>query len=640
MCGIVGYVGPAEATARLLAGLEQLAYRGYDSAGIAVLSDGQLARRRAAGKLSNLRDAVAADPLRGAPGIGHTRWATHGDPTRENAHPHFSMAGDFAVVHNGIVENYLPLRAELADAGVCFQSQTDSEIIVQLIAHYAAQFDGDGAAALAATAERLAGAGAIVLLSRLQPDRLFAARLGNAGGITLGIGEDGGYLASDIPALLPHTRELVFLEDGQLATLRAERIELRTLAGAPLPATTQRIAWDPLSASRGRFKHFMQKEIFEQPRSIADTLGGRIDLARGEVLLPELALSRPRRRGSCGASSSSPAVRAITARRWANSSSSVGHACRRRSITAANSVIVNRRWMSTRPSWPSRRAAKRRIRWPRWRKRVPALRGRKMHVPALRGRETRVTGLARGRPCSGASSTPSVARRSAWPMLVCSCARGRKLASPPAKTFTASIVTQQLLALALAGWRGTLSVEARAQHLRELSSLPALLGEALRLDDELRALAGRLHHHQHFLYLGRGALYPIALEGALKLKEISYIHAEGYPAGEMKHGPIALLDEKMPSLLLALQNGLYEKVLSQLAQLRARAAGRVVALGTVGDLHLAEQADEWIALPPCEESVQPLLATVPLQLLAYHIAVHRGADVDQPRNLAKSVTVE
>ena len=628
MCGIVGYVGPAEATARLLAGLEQLAYRGYDSAGIAVLSDGQLARRRAAGKLSNLRDAVAANPLLGSPGIGHTRWATHGDPTRENAHPHFSMAGDFAVVHNGIVENYLPLRAELGEEGVCFQSQTDSEIIVQLIAHYAAQFDGDGAAALAATAERLAGAGAIVLLSRLQPDRLFAARLGNAGGIALGIGEDGGYLASDIPALLPHTRELVFLEDGQLVTLRAEGIELRTLAGAQLPTTTQRIAWDPLSASRGRFKHFMQKEIFEQPRSIADTLGGRIDLARGEVLLPELALSPEKARQlqrlvivACGSSYYSALVGKFFFERWARLPTEVDYGSE-------------------------------------FRYRQPPLDEHTAILAITQSGETADTLAAMEGARAGTSRPQDAHRRSGGdvPLLWCivnalgsqaqrmadACLfmrAGPEIAVASSKTFTASIVVQQLLALALAGWRGVLSAEARAQHLRELSALPALMGEVLQLDDELRAMAGRLYHHQHFLYLGRGALYPIALEGALKLKEISYIHAEGYPAGEMKHGPIALLDEKMPSLLLALQNGLYEKVLSQLAQLRAR-GGRVVALGTAGDFHLAEQADEWIALPPCEESVQPLLATLPLQLLAYHIAVHRGADVDQPRNLAKSVTVE
>ena len=628
MCGIVGYVGPAEATARLLAGLEQLAYRGYDSAGIAVLCDGQLARRRAAGKLSNLRDAVAANPLLGSPGIGHTRWATHGDPTRENAHPHFSMAGDFAVVHNGIVENYLLLRAELGEEGVCFQSQTDSEIIVQLIAHYAAQFDGDGAAALAATAERLAGAGAIVLLSRLQPDRLFAARLGNAGGIALGIGEDGGYLASDIPALLPHTRELVFLEDGQLATLRAEGIELRTLAGAQLPTTTQRIAWDPLSASRGRFKHFMQKEIFEQPRSIADTLGGRIDLARGEVLLPELALSPERARQlqrlvivACGSSYYSALVGKFFFERWARLPTEVDYGSE-------------------------------------FRYRQPPLDEHTAILAITQSGETADTLAAMEGARAGTSRPQDAHRRSGGdaPLLWCivnalgsqaqrmadACLfmrAGPEIAVASSKTFTASIVAQQLLALALAGWRGVLSAEARAQHLRELSALPALMGEVLQLNDELRAMAGRLYHHQHFLYLGRGALYPIALEGALKLKEISYIHAEGYPAGEMKHGPIALLDEKMPSLLLALQNGLYEKVLSQLAQLRAR-GGRVVALGTAGDFHLAEQADEWIALPPCEESVQPLLATVPLQLLAYHIAVHRGADVDQPRNLAKSVTVE
>ena len=628
MCGIVGYVGPEDATTRLLAGLEQLAYRGYDSAGIAVLSVGELVRRRAAGKLSNLRDGVTEAPLVGTPGIGHTRWATHGDPTRENAHPHFSMAGDFAVVHNGIVENYLPLRAELAAEGISFQSQTDSEIIVQLIALYATQFNGDAAAALALTANRLNGAGALVLLSRKQPDRLFAVRLGNAGGIAMGIGEDGGYLASDIPALLPHSRDLVFLEDGQLATLRAEGIELQTMAGERIPATSERIAWDPLSASRGRYKHFMQKEIFEQPRSIADTLGGRIDLASGAVLLPEMEMNLERARRlrrlvivACGSSYYSALVGKFFFEQWARLPTEVDYGSefryRQPPLDAHTAVLAITQNGET--------------------------------ADTLAAMEEVLSGVAwsgnGGNRCEAqrpdlwsiVNAPGSQAQRMADCTLLMRA--GPEIGVASSKTFTASIVAQQLLALALAGWRGTMSPEERAAHLRELSTLPALLGEVLPLDETLRQLAGRLYHHQHFLYLGRGSLYPVALEGALKLKEISYIHAEGYPAGEMKHGPIALLDEKMPSLLLALQNGLYEKVLSQLEQLRAR-GGRVVVLGTAGDAHLEQHADEWIPIPSCSETVQPLLATVPLQLLAYHIAVHRGADVDQPRNLAKSVTVE
>ena len=628
MCGIVGYVGPEDATGRLLAGLEQLAYRGYDSAGIAVLSAGELQRRRAAGKLGNLRAAVTAAPLAGTPGIGHTRWATHGDPTRENAHPHFSMAGDFAVVHNGIVENFLPLRAELAAEGIAFQSQTDSEIIVQLIALYASQVAGDAGAALALTAKRLNGAGAVVLLSRQQPDRLFAVRLGNAGGIALGIGEDGGYLASDIPALLPHTRDLVFLEDGQLATLQAGQVALQTMAGERIPTISERIAWDPLSASRGRYKHFMQKEIFEQPRSLTDTLGGRIDLANDEVLLPEMAITPDRARQlrrlvivACGSSHYSALVGKFFFEHWARLPTEVDYGSefryRQPPLDAHTAVLAITQSGETADTLAAMQEVLSGTSW------------------SGNGRNR----CASERPdlWSIVNAPGSQAQRMADGTLLMRA--GPEIGVASSKTFTASIVVQQLLALALAGWRGTMSVEERSAHLRALSALPALMGEVLSLDESLRQLAGRLYHHQHFLYLGRGSLYPIALEGALKLKEISYIHAEGYPAGEMKHGPIALLDEKMPSLLLALQNGLYEKVLSQLEQLRAR-GGRVVVLGTAGDAHLQEHADEWIPLPACPETVQPLLATLPLQMLAYHIAVHRGADVDQPRNLAKSVTVE
>lgn len=628
MCGIVGYVGAEDATQRLLEGLEQLAYRGYDSAGIAVLSEGELARRRAAGKLSNLRHAVAASPLLGSPGIGHTRWATHGDPTRENAHPHFSMAGDFAVVHNGIVENYRSLREELAQEGVAFQSQTDSEIIVQLIALYATQFGGDGAAALLAAAKRLHGAGAVVMLSRQQPDRLIALRLGNAGGIALGIGEDGGYLASDIPALLPHSRNLVFLEDGQLAILREDRIELQSKAGEPLSVNPERIAWDPLSATRGRYKHFMLKEIFDQPRSIADTLGGRIDLARGDVILPELTLTPERAQRlrrlvivACGSSYYSALVGKFFFERWARLPTEVDYGSefryRQPPLDESTAVLAITQSGETADTLAAME-----------------------EVQASPARNGAGVGLSAGAPpalwCI-VNAPGSQAQRMADCTLLMRA--GPEIGVASSKTFTASIVVQQLLALALAGWRGTIAAEERAVLLRELSSLPALMGGILADDPMLQELAARLYLHQHFLYLGRGSLYPIALEGALKLKEISYIHAEGYPAGEMKHGPIALLDEKMPSLLLALQNGLYEKVLSQFSQLRAR-GGKVVVMGTTGDAALQEQADEWIPLPPCSEAIQPILATIPLQLLAYHIAVHRGADVDQPRNLAKSVTVE
>ncbi|MCY4009033.1 MAG: glutamine--fructose-6-phosphate transaminase (isomerizing) [Anaerolineaceae bacterium] len=632
MCGIVGYVGAEDATQRLLNGLEQLAYRGYDSAGIAVLSEGELARRRTAGKLSNLRQVVAASPLQGSPGIGHTRWATHGDPTRENAHPHFSMAGDFAVVHNGIVENYQPLRAELTAEGIVFRSQTDSEIIVQLIALYAAQFGGDGAVALRAAAQRLHGAGAVVMLSRQQPDRLVALRLGNAGGIALGLGEDGGYLASDIPALLPHSRNLLFLEDGQLATLRADRIELQSMAGEALPVKTERIAWGPMSATRGRYKHFMLKEVFDQPRSIADTLGGRIDLARGEVALPELAVAPERAQRlrrlvivACGSSYYSALAGKFFFEHWARLPTEVDYGSefryRQPPLDENTAVLAITQSGETADTLAA----------------MEEVRAGSGHNGVRKGADRRPGAATQPALWCIVNAPGSQAQRMADCTLLMRA--GPEIGVASSKTFTASIVAQQLLALALAGWRETITAEERAARLRELSSLPALMGEVLAVDPLLQQLAGRLYAHQHFLYLGRGSLYPIALEGALKLKEISYIHAEGYPAGEMKHGPIALLDEKMPSLLLALQNGMYEKVLSQLSQLRAR-GGKVVVMGTSGDDTLQEQADEWIPLPSCAESIQPILATLPLQLLAYHIAVHRGADVDQPRNLAKSVTVE
>ncbi|MEO1668044.1 MAG: glutamine--fructose-6-phosphate transaminase (isomerizing) [Chloroflexota bacterium] len=615
MCGIVGYVGPRNAVPILLDGLQRLEYRGYDSAGVAVVNDGDILRRRNAGRLVNLKENVAANPIIGTIGIGHTRWATHGQPEERNSHPHLSMDGRICLVHNGIVENYLELREKLTAQGITFESDTDTEVIVQLIASTISNgANGDVVEATRMAARQLRGANALVVIDREAPDRIVAVRIGNAGGVALGIGEGENLVASDIPAILEHTRRIVFLESREMAVITRDGYAISTLEGDPIDGEIHTIAWDPVSAAKGEYRHFMQKEIFEQARAITDTLRGRIAFEEQSVTLPGLNLTTEK-----------------------------AQAIRRMVITACGtsyfSALVGKFFFEELARIPTEVDYASEYRY-----RNPIIDENTVLLAITQSGETADTlaamaeGQQRGATLwSIVNAIGSAATRISDGTVTMNA--GPEIGVASTKAFTTSIVDQYLMALYLGVLRGTLTAEQRIRHVQHVARLPGLVGEVLELDGTIQALAGELYHYTDFLYLGRGINYPTALEGALKLKEISYIHAEGYPAGEMKHGPIALIDENMPVLTIALQDALYEKMLSQIEQARAR-GGRVIALATEGDTLIQSKADHVIYVPQTPPLLSPVVATVPLQLLAYHIAVWRGADVDQPRNLAKSVTVE
>jgi glutamine---fructose-6-phosphate transaminase (isomerizing) len=615
MCGIVGYIGPRNATPIILDGLGRLEYRGYDSAGISVIKDNCIALRRDVGKLANLRERVQMHPISGNIGIGHTRWATHGAPAEHNAHPHVSMDGEFVVVHNGIVENYLQLREELMAEGVTFKSETDTEVIVQLIERFAKNgANYNLAEATRKAVKMLRGAHAIVVMSIHTPDELIAVRIGNAGGVALGLGDGENFIASDISAILDYTRQMIFLENRQMAVVKADSMSVQTLDGAMVKARVHDIPYDPVSAAKGEFQHFMQKEIFEQARSLTDTIRGRVDFERGEVLLPELNLTAERAQSlnrlvtvACGTSYYSGLVGKFFIEQLAKLNVEVDYGSEYRyrdpildEHTAVLAITQSGETVDTLAAMEEAHAKGATL-WSI----VNAIGSQAMRVSD--GHITMNAG-----PEIGVAST---------------------------KAFTASIVDQYLLALYLGQLRGTLTLEQRQQYAQNIGRLPDLVGRTLENDSHIAALAEKLHQYRDFLYLGRGINYPIALEGALKLKEISYIHAEGYPAGEMKHGPIALIDKDMPVLCIALKDVLYEKMVSQIEQAKAR-GGIVIAIATEGDTYIATKADHVLYVPETPTLLSPVVAVIPLQLLAYHIAVQRGADVDQPRNLAKSVTVE
>ena len=615
MCGIVGYIGSSNATPIIIDGLQRLEYRGYDSAGVAVLQDGAIRMCRDVGKLINLRNRLAQTPIDGMIGIGHTRWATHGVPAERNAHPHISMNGDFVVVHNGIVENYLELREELAAEGVVFNSETDTEVIVQLVARFADDgAHGDVTEAVRRAVGYLKGAHAIVVMSRRQPDRLVAVRIGNAGGVAIGFGAGENYIASDIPAILEKTRQMVFLESRQMATVYADSYNVQTIDGESITPELHSIPWDPVSAAKGEFKHFMQKEIFEQARSITDTIRGRVDFEREEVILGDLNLTPNAAQSlqrivtvACGTSYYSGLVGKFYIERLARLNVEVDYGSE-------------------------------------YRYRDPILDDRSAVLAITQSGET-VDTLAAMEEARAKGATlwsivnaiGSQAMRVADGFITMNA--GPEIGVASTKAFTASIVDQYLLALYLGQLRGTLTAGQRRQHIHDITRLRDLVGRVLDGSEAVYELARRLHHYTDFLYLGRGINYPIALEGALKLKEISYIHAEGYPAGEMKHGPIALIDEQMPVLAIALKDSVYDKMISQIEQAKAR-GGIVIAIATEGDTFIKTKADHVLYIPEAPEPLTPILAVIPLQLLAYAVAVERGADVDQPRNLAKSVTVE
>ncbi|MBN1438171.1 MAG: glutamine--fructose-6-phosphate transaminase (isomerizing) [Anaerolineales bacterium] len=613
MCGIVAYIGPRDAAPILLDGLKRLEYRGYDSAGIAVLQDGKIALRRKAGKLSNLIRAVEAQPVRGEAGIGHTRWATHGEPSDRNAHPHASASGEIVVVHNGIVENYLELKEELAAAGARFRSDTDTEVIAQLIESCA-----DGGAplfdAVRQAVSRLRGAHGIVAISSREPDRIVAARLGNAGGVVLGVGEGEMFVASDMPALLDHTRRMAFLDSGQIALVTRGGFSVRNLEGRPVDLPVQTVDWDAAAAEKGNYPHFMLKEIHEQVRSLGDTMAGRVDFERGDVFLPTLNLTPARARS----------IRRV-----------VLTACG----TAAYAGMVGRILIERLARIPAEAETASEFRY-----RDPLIDKHTLVIAISQSGETADTLAAMEEArrkgallWSIVNVVGSQAMRIADGYL--SMQTGPEIGVASTKAFTAPLVDLYLTAILLGRLRGVLPEEDAKRRVAELRLLPGRAGECLAREHEVARVADALKGITHCLYLGRGGNMPIAYEGALKMKEISYIHAEAYPAGEMKHGPIALVDKSMPVVALAPRDPWYEKMISQVEQTRAR-GGTVIAVCTDGDDRIPRLADYTLPIPEISWMLSPVLTVIPLQLLAYHTAVLRGCDIDQPRNLAKSVTVE
>jgi len=613
MCGIVGYVGSRDATPIIFNGLKRLEYRGYDSAGLAVLTNGHLEVRREAGKLDRLQALLEQDPVHGRIGIGHTRWATHGEPNTRNAHPHIGSSGEVVVVHNGIVENFVALKEELTAEGVSFHSDTDSEVIVHLVDRYLASGEGLAEAARKAIGH-LKGAHGIVLLSAREPDTIVAARVGNAGGVVVGVGEGEMFIASDIPAILEHTRTMAFLESGQLAIVRANGFDVVGLDGRPVPVEVLNVPWDPVAAEKGEYKHFMLKEIHEQVRSLTDTIAGRVDFSSGRILLPQLGLSPESARSirrivitACGTAAHAGMVGKILIERLARLPVEVDIASEfryRDPLVGPDTVVLA---ISQSGETADTLAA----------------------MEEARQRGARVWSIV--------NALGSQAMRLADASI--SMQVGPEIGVASTKAFTAPLVDLYMLAILLGDLRRTLPEGERRRLVGDLRLVPDLVGQCLDRAGEVEKVAELFKDSPHALYLGRGIQMPIAYEGALKLKEISYIHAEAYPAGEMKHGPIALVDRNLPIVALAPHDPWYEKMISQIEQAKAR-GGIVIAVASDGDEVLPRLADHVLWVPEAPWMLAPVVTAIPLQLLAYYIAVLRGADVDQPRNLAKSVTVE
>jgi glucosamine--fructose-6-phosphate aminotransferase (isomerizing) len=610
MCGIVGYVGPRQATPILIDGLRKLEYRGYDSAGLAVHDGKAVEVVRAAGKLTYLDEALAKRPLQGTTGIGHTRWATHGRPSEHNAHPH--SAGDIAIVHNGIIENHMALRHALEADGVRFASDTDTEIVAHLINRAMAAGTTDLFDAVRVAVRQIEGAYAIAVVSRRAPDRLVVAK--TASPLVIGIGEGEMLCGSDIAALLGHTRNMIFLEDGEMAELRATSVRLETLAGDKVERKPRRIDWSPVMAERGGYKHFMLKEINEQPRSIEDTLRGRIDLKAAEVVAAEVGLDPEAARS----------VRRVYL-----------IACG----TSHYATMAGRHWIEQLARVPAVIELGSEVRY-----RNPVFMPGDLVVAVSQSGETVDTlGAVKAARAAGAkvlavcNVVDSAIPRSSDGTLYTHA--GPEIGVASTKCFTAQLAALLLLAVHLGRCKGTLSEGRAREVLQALVQVSGGMRAALEQAHAVLAIARKYHNAQDMLFLGRGLAYPIALEGALKLKEIAYIHAEGYAAGEMKHGPIALIDENMPVVVVVPRDGHYEKTISNVEEVRAR-DGKVIAIATEGDREIARVAEHIVWVPKLDESVLPLVTVVPLQLLAYYIADLKGTDVDQPRNLAKTVTVE
>ena len=609
MCGIVGYIGGQQAYPILLEGLRKLEYRGYDSAGIATLCNNESGIRRSEGKLINLDNLLRESPLNGSTGIGHTRWATHGKPSEINAHPH--KAGPVILVHNGIIENYLQLKEQLRQSGHTFKSETDTEIIAHLIEDNLKQ-GHDFEVSVRRTLSELRGAYAVCIINEREPGMMIAAKLGSP--MVIGLGSNEYFVASDIPAILAHTREMVFLEDGEMVIFRGNGVEFSAIGGGALTKTARHIDWSPLMAEKGGFKHFMLKEIHEQPRAVRDTIAGRLLEEAGDVYLEDLSFSDRQL----------AAVRRM-----------VIIACG----TSWHAGLVGKFYIEGHCRIPVEVDIASEFRY-----RKPVIDEHTLVVVISQSGETADT-LAALREAKN---------RGAMAMAICnvvdsSIAReagnviythaGPEIGVASTKAFVTQLAALYLFTIRLGHANCTIDTAAGRKMISALKKVPALLEETLKLNGAMEKMARKYLNARDFLYLGRGKNFPIALEGALKLKEISYIHAEGYPAGEMKHGPIALIDEQVPVVMLVPQGSAYEKTVSNMEEVIAR-GGRVIALCSDGDCHLDGRAEEVVGVPGLCEDLDPLLLSVPLQLLAYHIAVLKGTDVDQPRNLAKSVTVE
>ena len=613
MCGIVGYIGERDATPIILDGLRRLEYRGYDSAGIAVIEGGEIKVRRDAGKLDRLSELVHADPLHGQIGIGHTRWATHGEPSARNAHPHVGASGTVILAHNGIVENYAELREELSAEGVEFKSETDTEVIVQLVDRYLS-LEMSFVDAAQRAISHLKGAHGIVLLSTREQDKIVAARIGNAGGVVVGFGDDEMYVASDMPAILEHTRRMVFLESGQIGVVTREGLTVSTFDGNSVDFEEHLVPWDPVAAEKGEYRHFMHKEIHEQVRSLTDTIGGRVDFDDSRVYLDQLNLTPELAQKinkifitACGTASHAGVVGKVL----------IEHIAR---IPVEMDIASEFRY------------------------RDPIL-----------DENTAVLAISQSGEAADTLAAMEEARKkqaTLWSIVnvigsqamrisdgYISMQTGPEIGVASTKAYTAPLVDLYMLAILLADMRGVLSNQQRQDLVADLRLVPSLAGRCLDREPEVEEVAWALKDYSHCLYLGRGINMPTAYEGALKLKEISYIHAEGYPAGEMKHGPIALIDRNMPVVVIAPRDPWYEKMFSQIEQAKARGA-IVVAVATDGDELISSIADHVLWVPDTPWMLSPVTTVIPLQILAYHIAALRGLDVDQPRNLAKSVTVE
>jgi glucosamine--fructose-6-phosphate aminotransferase (isomerizing) len=615
MCGIVGYVGTQSATRILIGGLRRLEYRGYDSAGLALFDGKEFTLRRTPGKLRELEAVLERDPIADShQGIGHTRWATHGRPTEENAHPHRDPLEDVVLVHNGIIENYLELKNELLAQGNRFSSETDSEVIAHLVAR---ELKRDGVTlerAMTAVCRRLSGIFAICAMHRKEPDKIVGTRVGPP--LVAGVGEGENFLASDLTALLEHTRDVIFLDDHDTIVISRQGVKLFDQHGKPKSPKIQRINWDPIAAEKGGYRHFMLKEIHEQPRAVNDTLAGRISLDRGEVFfspeefpLTDADLQAVDRMClvACGTSWHASLVGKFLIEKLAGLPVEVDYASEFR----YREPLIGPKTLMTIVTQSGETADT---------------------LAALR--EAKQRGARTIAICNVMGST---ATREAQGTILTHC--GPEIGVASTKAFTAQLTALYLLALRIGAARGRLGADQVREHLTALAHVPSWLERTMEQDGEIQAIARRYKDAADFLYLGRGINYPIALEGALKLKEISYIHAEGYPAGEMKHGPIALIDAELPTVALAPRDALCEKMLANMEEVKAR-SGKLICITTEGNVALEAKVDHVLYVPEAPPLIMPLLMVVPLQLLSYHIALLRGCDVDQPRNLAKSVTVE